>query len=202
LAALIIQFRTARSIVNCYRDRVSVAGLDRLDDRSYPVARRRVEIISSDLTGKEIAKAEEVAEIRVLRHPLIDSPVRLDAYVLEVANLEGTQRELVTIELALPNTPAERIVLDRAEFDQLFKNDVEQVLAEAEAYHQEGASPEPRRRGRPVGSSSKAFSATPSMGREQREAIRTWANANGFTVGDRGRIAAGIIEAFDAAHQS
>ena len=166
------------------------------------MARRRVEIISSDLTGKEISKSEEVAEIRVLRHPLIDSPVRLDAYVLEVAGLEGTQRELVTIELALPNTPVERLVLDRDEFDKLFKNDIEQVLAEAESYHQDGVSGEPKRRGRPAGSSSKGFSATPSMGREQREAIRTWANANGFTVGDRGRIAAGIIEAFEAGHQS
>lgn len=166
------------------------------------MARRRVEIISSDLTGKEIGRSEEVAEIRVLRHPLIDSPVRLDAYVLEVAGLEGTQRELVTIELALPNSPAERLVLDRDEFDKLFKNDIEQVLAEAEAYQPEDTSRDSRRVGRPSGSSSKAFSATPSMSREQREAIRTWANGNGFTVGDRGRIAAGIIEAFEAAHQS
>ncbi len=166
------------------------------------MTRRRVEIISSDLTGKEIAKSEEVAEIRVLRHPSIDSPVRLDAYVLEVAGLEASQRELVTIELALPNTPAERIVLDRDEFDKLFKNDVEQVLAEAEAYQEEESPTGGKKRGRPAGSSSKAFSATPTIGREQREAIRTWANANGFTVGDRGRIAAGIIEAFEAAHQS
>jgi hypothetical protein len=166
------------------------------------VARRRVEIISSDLTGKEIAKSEEVAEIRVLRHPLIDSPVRLDAYVLEVAGLEATQRELVTIELVLPNTPAERIVLDRDEFDMLFKDDVAQVLAEADSYQREESSTEGKRRGRPAGSSSKAFSATPSIGREQREAIRTWANANGFTVGDRGRIAANILQAFEAAHQS
>ena len=166
------------------------------------MARRRVEIISSDLTGKEIPKSEEVAELRVLRHPLIDSPVRLDAYVLEVAGLENTQRELVTIELALPNTPAERIVIEREEFDKLFKGDVGEVLAGADAYEQPGTGSEPRRRGRPVGSGNKAFSATPSMGREQREAIRTWANANGFTVGDRGRIAAGIIEAFEAAHRS
>ena len=166
------------------------------------MARRRVEIISSDLTGKEIGKAEEVAELRVLRHPLIDAPVRLDAYVLEVAGLENTARELVTIELALPNTPAERIVLDREEFDKLFKNDVSEVLTNAEAYQQNDGTSEPKRRGRPAGSTNKAFSATPSMGREQREAIRTWANANGYTVGDRGRIAAAITEAFEAAHRS
>jgi hypothetical protein len=166
------------------------------------VARRRVEIVSSDLTGKEIAKPEEVAELRVLVHPLIDSPVRLDAYVLEVAGLENTQRELVTIELAMPNTPAERIVLEREEFDKLFKSDVAEVLSAAEAYQEPGTSSEPRRRGRPPGGAGKSFSASPGVGREQREAIRTWANANGFTVGDRGRIAANISEAFDAAHKA
>lgn len=166
------------------------------------MARRRVEIVSSDLTGKEIGKAEEVAELRVLSHPLIDSPVRLDAYVLEVAGLESTQRELVTIELALPNTPVERIVLDRDEFDKLFKGDVGEVLSGADAYAEPDGSATSRRRGRPAGGQpAKSFSATPGLAREQREAIRTWANANGFTVGDRGRIAANIIEAFDAAHQ-
>jgi hypothetical protein len=126
----------------------------------------------------------------------------LDAYVLEVAGLENTQRELVTIELALPNTPAERIVLDRDEFDKLFKTDVAEVLSGAESYRQPGSSDTPKRRGRTSENSAKSFSATPSMSREQREAIRSWANSNGFTVGDRGRIAANIVEAFEAAHRS
>jgi hypothetical protein len=165
------------------------------------LARRRVEIISSDLTGKEIAKPEEVAELRVLQHPLIASPVRLDAYVLEVAGLVNTRRELVTIELALPNTPAERIVLDRDEFDNLFKSDVAGVLSGAESYRDPVSSPSPKRPTRSVGGSAKSFSATPGMGREQREAIRSWANANGHTVGDRGRIAANIVAAFEAAHR-
>jgi hypothetical protein len=30
--------------------------------------------------------------------------------------------------------------------------------------------------------------------------IRDWANANGYTVGDRGRIASSIREAYEAAH--
>jgi len=166
------------------------------------LARRRVEIISSDLTGKEIGKPEEVAELRVLQHPLIDSPVRLDAYVLEVAGLENTQRELVTIELALPNTPAERIVLDRNEFDNLFKSDVAAVLSGAESYRHPGSSPTPKRRMHSADSPAKSFSATPGMGREQREAIRSWANLNGYTVGDRGRIAANIVAAFEAAHRA
>ncbi|MET3805082.1 hypothetical protein ABIB25_002082 [Nakamurella sp. UYEF19] len=166
------------------------------------MARRRVEIISSDLTGKEIGRPEEVAELRVLKHPLIDAPVRLDAYVLEVAGLENSQRDLVTIELALPNTPPERIVLDREVFDKLFKVDVAQVLSDADLYEQPEVGAAPKRRSRSADGSGKAFSATPGIGREQREAIRTWANANGFTVGDRGRIAANITQAFEAAHQS
>ncbi len=165
------------------------------------MARKRIEIVSSDLTGKEISKPEEVAEVRVLSHPLLTSPVRLDAYVLEVAGLENSTRDLVTIELALPNTPPEQLVLDREIFDALFTADVEEVLASAESYDEPGSSATTKRRGRSGDESAKAFSATPSISREQREAIRTWANANGFTVGDRGRIAANITQAFEAAHQ-
>lgn len=166
------------------------------------MARKRIEIVSSDLTGKEITKPEEVAEVRVLSHPLLTNPVRLDAYVLEVANLESSKRDLVTIELVLPNTPPEQIVLDRQAFDALFTADVEEVLSSAESYDEPSSSAAGKRRGRSGDGSTKSFSATPSISREQREAIRTWANANGFTVGDRGRIAANITQAFEAAHQS
>lgn len=166
------------------------------------MARKRIEIVSSDLTGKEITKPEEVAEVRVLSHPLLTGPVRLDAYVLEVAGLESSKRDLVTIELALPNTPPEQLVLDRETFDALFTADVEEVLSAAESYEDPDAAAATKRRGRGADGPAKSFSATPSVNREQREAIRTWANANGFTVGDRGRIAANITQAFEAAHQS
>lgn len=166
------------------------------------MARKRIEIVSSDLTGKEIIKPEEVAELRILSHPLLTNPVRLDAYVLEVANLESSKRDLVTIELVLPNTPPEQIVLDRQAFDALFTTDVEEVLSSAESYDEPSSPSTGKRRGRSGDGTAKSFSATPSISREQREAIRTWANANGFTVGDRGRIAANITQAFEAAHQS
>lgn len=39
-----------------------------------------------------------------------------------------------------------------------------------------------------------------SSGRSNTKAIREWANANGYTVSDRGRVPADIIEAYDAAH--
>jgi len=39
-----------------------------------------------------------------------------------------------------------------------------------------------------------------SSGRTDTKAIREWANANGHTVSDRGRIHANIVEAYEAAH--
>lgn len=36
--------------------------------------------------------------------------------------------------------------------------------------------------------------------REQTAAIREWARANGFTIGDKGRIPINVIEAYHRAH--
>lgn len=36
--------------------------------------------------------------------------------------------------------------------------------------------------------------------KEQTQAIRDWANANGLPVSDRGRIPINVVEAFEAAH--
>jgi hypothetical protein len=38
------------------------------------------------------------------------------------------------------------------------------------------------------------------MDREQAGAIREWARKNGHAVSDRGRIPAGVVEAYEAAH--
>jgi hypothetical protein len=40
----------------------------------------------------------------------------------------------------------------------------------------------------------------PVADREQTRAIRDWARQNGFELSDRGRIAASVVEAFEAAH--
>ena len=37
-------------------------------------------------------------------------------------------------------------------------------------------------------------------GKLETQKIRDWANANGYTVSDRGRIPGHIVEAYDAAH--
>jgi hypothetical protein len=55
--------------------------------------------------------------------------------------------------------------------------------------------------GRRVGTVKRASGARKSSADSERlNTIREWANANGYTVGDRGRIKAEIVEAYDAAH--
>ena len=62
------------------------------------------------------------------------------------------------------------------------------------------------RAARPVSSSSGAASGA-SGGRRRRRggqqdlgAIREWAKQNGYQVSDRGRVAASVLEAYEAAH--
>lgn len=62
---------------------------------------------------------------------------------------------------------------------------------------------EPVRRrgpGRPRGTRNAAPAARVAPDREQTIAIRTWARKNGFSVSDRGRLSASVLEAFEAAH--
>lgn len=56
-------------------------------------------------------------------------------------------------------------------------------------------------------SSARATSAASSAGRKRRRAgqqdysqVRDWAKQNGFTVSDRGRVPASVLEAYEAAH--
>lgn len=55
-----------------------------------------------------------------------------------------------------------------------------------------------RRSSRTVTSTRAA--AAPARSKEQTQAIRDWANSNGFEVSDRGRIPITVVDAFDAAH--
>jgi len=57
--------------------------------------------------------------------------------------------------------------------------------------------------GRSVGSSGRASSGARRSSRSSGgdlAAIRSWAQSNGFTVGDRGRISADVREAYDRSH--
>ncbi|GAA0302216.1 histone-like nucleoid-structuring protein Lsr2 [Kineococcus aurantiacus] len=63
-----------------------------------------------------------------------------------------------------------------------------------------------RRVGGRAGSGRKAAAAprpaAKSAGGSERDTgeVRTWARENGYTVSDRGRISAEVLQAFDAAH--
>lgn len=58
--------------------------------------------------------------------------------------------------------------------------------------------------GRRVGSSPRSGSAARTRAKgadaQRLAAIRAWAQGNGYQVGERGRIKAEIVEAYDAAH--
>ena len=166
------------------------------------MARRQV--VVSDLTGAIIENPSEVAEVRILQHPHMDHQVKLDAFVLEVANLEGSKRELVTIELVLPNTPPETMIVELKEFEKLIKaGKPDDVLNGAERYYgSRAAATDAPRRGRPKGSTN---ASAPSKGKRdpaQLNSIREWARANGHEVSDRGRIAGSIEAAYEEAHTS
>jgi nucleoid-associated protein Lsr2 len=56
-----------------------------------------------------------------------------------------------------------------------------------------------RRTGGRIKQGAAKSAARPAADREQTKAIREWARANGFEVGDRGRIPANVIAAFEEA---
>ena len=57
---------------------------------------------------------------------------------------------------------------------------------------------------RRTGAAKRAVAAAPAprsgTDRERNQAIREWAGKNGFTIAERGRIPANVIEAFDQAN--
>ncbi len=59
--------------------------------------------------------------------------------------------------------------------------------------------------GRRVGASASRSTSSRARGSKKSDAdrlaaIRSWAQSNGYSVGDRGRIKAEIVDAYDAAH--
>nr|WP_296777335.1 Lsr2 family protein [Rhodococcus sp. (in: high G+C Gram-positive bacteria)] len=59
-----------------------------------------------------------------------------------------------------------------------------------------------KRRAAPAAASSTSTVSAPAAKRDpaQTRAIRQWAADTGYEISDRGRIPAGIVEAFEAAH--
>ncbi|MTD16689.1 hypothetical protein GIS00_22390 [Nakamurella sp. YIM 132087] len=104
-------------------------------------------VVFSDLTGKEIGRPENVAQLRVLQHPELDTPVRLDVDKYEVLNLASTNVELVTLELVIPDTPPERIVLTVEDFGKLFQSgNAAEALKSASQYAPDPVDDLPRAR--------------------------------------------------------
>ena len=61
--------------------------------------------------------------------------------------------------------------------------------------------PNQQTRGSRAGRSGKGARRAPSRGaRGDLGEIRTWANSNGYTVSDRGRISTEVQQAYDSAH--
>lgn len=163
------------------------------------MATRTIQIHTSDLTGAEIGNEGERVELRVLTHPDIDAPVRLDAYALEVQGLFDAAEQYVSVEVVMPGQRPQQLMVSAVNFARLFTTDMTETLNTATplAAHPASATRNSRR-----GTPARDKPTGPAMSKEQRGVVRDWANNNGFQVGDRGRIKADILAAFEAAHAS
>jgi hypothetical protein len=105
-----------------------------------------------------------------------------------VDDLDGTQSDdISTVTFGLDGVSYE-IDLTEANADNL-RMSLEEFVAHA------------RRTGGRVkrGTATKASNGSAAANHEQAQAIREWARRNGHEVSNRGRISAGIIEAFEQA---
>jgi Lsr2 len=71
----------------------------------------------------------------------------------------------------------------------------------ANAGHSAGRGGRGRRRGTTTGRSARANRPASAPRGESQAEIREWARAQGYAVGDRGRIPAEVRSAYDAAHR-
>jgi GNAT superfamily N-acetyltransferase len=107
-----------------------------------------------------------------------------------VDDLDGTVLEVGSGETVL-------FSLDGAAYEIDLTDDNAAALREAFAPYVDAA--------RSVSASRGASSAAPRRqrrrsGQQDYTAIRTWAKDNGYTVSERGRVPASVLEAYDAAH--
>lgn len=100
------------------------------------MASKTVRLYTSDLSsGKDIAKADDVAEVRVLDHPKINRPVKLDAYALELQSMFDAGDQFATLEIVLPSQAPRQLVVPSEVFDKVFQTDVDVTLAGDERYY-------------------------------------------------------------------
>lgn len=112
----------------------------------------RKSFVISDLTG-QIIQDEEHVSIKVLDHPTLQQPVRLDASEGDIKSLAGTSSDFAVIEILRQGSSPERMVVELTKFEKLFKVDAQEALEGAERVSDDGG---PRRRGRRPGSGAAA----------------------------------------------
>jgi hypothetical protein len=84
--------------------------------------------------------------------------------------------------------------LDGAAYEiDLSKSNAKRLREALSAYV--GSARRVSRNGRP---SARSGRSTARAGREQTQAIREWARSNGYTVSDRGRVPAAVLEAYNS----
>jgi|SRR4051794_3271883 hypothetical protein len=106
------------------------------------------------------------------------------------------------------NVPADETVsfaLDGTNYEIDLSDKNAQELRDAFSRYVQAARKVGRASGRASGGASgggrsRATGGGGRMDREQAGAIRDWARKNGHAVSDRGRIPAGVVEAYEAAH--
>lgn len=111
----------------------------------------RKSFVISDLTG-EIIQDKDHVSIKVLDHPTLQQPVRLDASEADLKALAGTSSDFAVIEILRQGASPERMVVELNKFEKLFKVDAQEALEGAERI----ADDAPRRRGRPAGAKATA----------------------------------------------
>lgn len=108
------------------------------------------------------------------------------------------QRHIVQLIDDLDGTDAAETVsfaIDGAQYEIDLSDKNAAALRDAVALYVASA----RRSSRP-GSSGRRRRNGANSDREQTQAIREWARRNGHSVGSKGRIPAGIVEAYNAQH--
>ena len=104
----------------------------------------------------------------------------------QVDDLDGSEDDVSTVQLALDGTSYE-IDLSAVNADRL-REKLERFIAVGKQAAPQKSRPA-KRRAKPAVSS-----------RDQTQAIRDWAQQNGYAVSGRGRISRAVQVAFDAAH--
>ena len=126
------------------------------------------------------------ADTHRLAHPRYVRFMATITRTYQVDDLDGSEDDVSTVQLALDGTSYE-IDLSAVNADRL-REKLERFIAVGKQ-----AAPQ---KSRPAKRGVKPAVAS----RDQTQAIRDWAQQNGYAVSGRGRISRAVQEAFDAAH--